>query len=299
MALGRSQLLGYTEGWISIVVNLILFGMKYWVGMRSASVAMVADAWHTLSDTFTSVIIVLSFWLAARPPDKQHPFGHGRMEVIAALIIGTLLVVVGLAFLKESILRLEHYQAAQFTTLAIVVFGVSVLIKEALAQFSYWAGKEIDSQALRADGWHHRSDAIASGLIVVGTLAGRAYWWIDGLLGIFVSGLILYAAFGVLKGAANSILGERPDPRLEEQVRSLINQTAPVVSCVHHLHLHRYGDHVEVTLHVKLPQCMNLEEAHELASRLEEAIRTELNWEPTIHLEPQNDAEERRYRQLR
>jgi cation diffusion facilitator family transporter len=297
MARHRSQLLGYTEGWLSIALNTILFVVKYWAGTQSASVAMVADAWHTLSDTFTSVIILLSFWLAARPPDKNHPFGHGRAEVIAAIIIGTLLAVVGLTFLKESIMRLEHYRAAQFTTLAIAIFGVSVLVKEALAQYSFWAGKEIDSKALLADGWHHRSDAIASGLIVVGALAGSYFWWIDGVMGISVSALILYVTYGILKDAVNSILGERPDPRLEGQLQALITRIAPAASCVHHLHLHRYGDHAELTLHVKLPRRMNLEEAHELATRLEEAIRKELNLEPTIHLEPRKEAEERIRRQ--
>jgi len=291
MALGRPQLLGYTEGWLSVILNTILFGVKIWAGVKSDSVAMVADAWHTLSDTFTSLIIIAGFWLAARPPDKQHPFGHGRAEVISAIIIGTLLAVVAISFLNESVMRLENYQAARFTSLAIVVFGVSVVIKEALAQFSFWAGREIDSRALLADGWHHRSDAIASGLIVAGALAGSYFWWIDGVMGIFVAALILYVTYGVLKGAVSSILGERPDPRLEEQVRTIIKQTTPVASCVHHLHLHRYGEHVELTLHVKLPQQMNLEEAHELASRLEDAIRTELNCEPTIHLEPRDDVE--------
>ncbi len=291
MALGRPQLLGYTEGWLSVILNTILFGVKIWAGVKSDSVAMVADAWHTLSDTFTSLIIIAGFWLAARPPDKQHPFGHGRAEVISAIIIGTLLAVVAISFLNESVMRLENYQAARFTSLAIVVFGVSVVIKEALAQFSFWAGRKIDSRALLADGWHHRSDAIASGLIVAGALAGSYFWWIDGVMGIFVAALILYVTYGVLKGAVSSILGERPDPRLEEQVRTIIKQTTPVASCVHHLHLHRYGEHVELTLHVKLPQQMNLEEAHELASRLEDAIRTELNCEPTIHLEPRDDVE--------
>jgi cation diffusion facilitator family transporter len=291
MALGRPQLLGYTEGWLSIILNTILFGVKIWAGLRSDSVAMVADAWHTLSDTFTSLIIVASFWLAVRPPDKEHPFGHGRAEVIGAIIIGTLLAVVAFTFFTESVSRLENYQAAQFAPRAIIIFGVSVVIKEALAQFAFWAGRKINSRALLADGWHHRSDALASGLIVVGALISSHYWWIDGVLGIFVSALILYVAYSVLKDAVSSILGERPDPRLEEQIRTIITQTTPVASCVHHVHLHRYGEHVELTLHVKLPQQLNLEEAHELASRLEEVIRTELNFEPTIHLEPRHEVE--------
>ncbi|MBE0515995.1 MAG: cation transporter [Methanophagales archaeon] len=290
----KPQQLGYLEGWLSIALNVILFGFKYWAGIKSGSVAMVADAWHTLSDTFTSLIIVVSFVIAARPADKRHPFGHGRAEVIGALIIGTLLTVVGLTFLKESILRLQNYQAAQFATLAIIVFGISMILKEALAEFSLWAGKKIDSRALLADGWHHRSDAIASGLIVIGALSGAYLWWIDGVMGIFVSALILYATYDILKGAVGSLLGEKVDPILEAKIKNLIKTIAPSVSCLHHLHLHRYGDHIELSLHIKLPTEMNLKEAHDLATMLEEAIRIELKVEPTIHVEPLGEPEEAR-----
>ncbi|MBN1454849.1 MAG: cation transporter, partial [Methanomicrobia archaeon] len=254
-------------------------------------VAMIADAWHTMSDTFTSLIILVSFWIAARPADEHHPFGHGRAESVGAIIIGTLLAVIGFMFMKESIMRLLIYQAAQFTPLAIIVFGISVIVKEGLAQFSLWAGKKIDSQALRADGWHHRSDAIASGLIVLGALAGVRLWWIDGVMGIAVSALILYATYSVLKGAVSSIFGEKTDPAIEAKIRTLVLNNAPTASCIHHIHVHRYGDHVELTLHCKLPPEMNLKEAHDLATTMEEAIRKELQVEPTIHIEPLVDSE--------
>ena len=282
----NSQFFGYMEGWLSIGINLLLFGLKFWAGLKSDSVAMVADAWHTMSDTFTSLVIVASFWIAARPADEHHPFGHGRAEAVGTVIIGTLLAVVGFAFLRESILRLQNFHAANFATLALLVFGISVFVKEGLAQFSMWAGRKIHSQALIADGWHHRSDAIASGLIVIGAVAGAYLWWIDGVMGIAVSGLILYATYGIFKNAMDSILGEKPDPKIEEKIKTLVKDIAPSASCLHHVHIHRYGDHVELTLHCKLPYEMNLKEAHELATRVEEAIRDELNVEPTIHIEP-------------
>jgi cation diffusion facilitator family transporter len=282
----KPQRFGYSEGLLSVGINVLLFGLKYWAGIKSGSVAMIADAWHTMSDMFTSLIILVSFWIAARPADEHHPFGHGRAESIGAIIIGTLLAVVGFTFLKESIMRLLIYQAAHFTLLAIIVFGISVVVKEGLAQFSLWAGKKIDSQALRADGWHHRSDAIASGLIVIGALASAHLWWIDGVMGIAVSALILYATYGIFKGAVSSIFGENPDPTIEAKIRTLVQNIAPSASCIHHVHIHRYGDHVELTLHCKLPPEMNLKEAHDLATTVEEAIRKELQVEPTIHIEP-------------
>jgi cation diffusion facilitator family transporter len=287
----KPQRFGYTEGLLSVGINVLLFGLKYWAGIKSGSVAMIADAWHTMSDTFTSLIIVASFWIAARPADEQHPFGHGRAETIGAIIIGTLLAVIGFTFLKESIMRLQHYQAANFAPVAIIVFGISVIVKEALAQFSLWAGRKIQSHALLADGWHHRSDAIASGLIVIGALSGAYLWWIDGVMGIAVSLLIFYVTYGIFKGAVSSILGENPDPKIEAKIKNLVKEIAPAASCLHHVHIHRYGDHVELTLHCKLPYEMNLKEAHDLATNVEEAIRKEMHVEPTIHIEPLVEAE--------
>jgi cation diffusion facilitator family transporter len=123
---------------------------------------MTADAWHTLSDTLTSVVVILGFWISSRLEDEEHPFGHGRAEVIATIIIATLLAVVGINFLKDSIQQLIVQRSASFSTVGLVVFAISVVIKEGLARFSIWAGKKTDSKSLIADGWHHRSDALAS-----------------------------------------------------------------------------------------------------------------------------------------
>jgi cation diffusion facilitator family transporter len=263
--------------------------LKLWVGRAAGSVAMVADAWHTMSDTLTSLVVIAGFWLAARPTDREHPFGHGRAELIGALVIGTMLGLVGFNFLRESWRQLRDHQAVQFGLTAMIVFAVSVLVKEALAQFSIRAGRRVRSQALIADGWHHRSDAFASALIVIGALAGRYFWWVDGVLGILVSLLILYAAVEIVRGSASILMGERPDTELAGRIAGLVAEHTPAISNIHHLHVHRYGDHVEVTLHVTMPEALSLKEAHDLSSILEERIRDTLKVEPTIHLEPRRE----------
>lgn len=286
----QSRNLGYIEGWASVILNTALFGVKFWAGTRFGSVAMIADAWHTLSDTLTSIVVIIGFFIASRPADKGHPFGHGRAEPIGAVIIATLLAVVAVNFLTESIGRLRNFQAATFGLPAIIVFAVSVVLKEALARFSYWAGRKINSPSLKADGWHHRSDAIASALIVVGALFGARLWWIDGVMGILISLLILYATFDILKSAATSLLGEKPTPALEGRLRALIASTSPAATNFHHLHVHSYGEHSELTFHLNFPPEMPLQEAHVHASRVEETVRREMKAEATIHLEP-NGAE--------
>ncbi len=282
----RGPNLGMLEGWISVVLNTLLFGVKFWFGRASGSVSMVADAWHTLSDTLTSVVVIVGFFIMARPADREHPFGHARAEGISAIVIGVLLGVVGGSFLLDSVRRLISFQAAAFSVAAIVVFAVSIVLKEGLAQFAFWAGKKINSRAVTADGWHHRSDAIASALIVVGALFGRSVWWMDGALGIAVSLLILWTAIDIVRGSASPLLGESVDQVTEARVVDAIRTEYPAAQDVHHLHVHRYGRNVELTVHVRLPARMTVEEAHGISQRMERRIHEGLGIVATVHVEP-------------
>jgi cation diffusion facilitator family transporter len=286
----ESLSLGYLEGILSIIINTALFGVKIWIGTRSGSVAMVADAWHTLSDTLTSVVVIIGFWIVARKPDQKHPLGHGRAEAIASVVIAVLLAVVGVNFLVESVNRLRAHASASFSTLGLIVFLGSAVAKEALAKFSMWAGKKISSQSLIADGWHHRSDAIASALIVVGMVASRlggaTLWWIDGALGIAVALLILYASVDIFRASSSILLGEAPDPQIAASVRAIVSEVCGRATDVHHLHVHSYGMHHEITLHFRLPEATTVHESHRIASLVEQTIKATLGYEATVHVEP-------------
>jgi len=189
---------------------------------------------------------------------------------------------------------LHHVQAPHFSHFAVGVFAVSVLLKEGLAKFSLWAGRKINSQALIGDGWHHRSDAIASLLIVIGALFGQSLWWIDGVMGIGVALLILYAAYDVTKNSATVMMGEQVDGELDKKIREVVEEVAPGIKNVHHLHLHRYGSHREVTLHLHMPPDMTVRRAHDIASQIEQALRTTLSLEATVHMEPLHEETSRR-----
>jgi cation diffusion facilitator family transporter len=281
----RTNTLALWEGWLSIIVNTLLFALKYWVGITTASIAIIADAWHTLSDSFTSLVVLWGAKTSARPPDRQHPFGHGRIEVIASVIIGAILATVGLNFLIESIRRLINQEIATYNPFAIAVFAASVILKESLARFSIVSGRKTDSKSLIADGWHHRSDAIASALILIGILLGRYFWWIDGVLGIAVSVVIFWATFDILRISISSLIGERPDAELVTQLRTLITKTVNLDVDLHHLHLHQYGQHKELTFHISLPEELRLREAHKIAHLLETRIHEDLGLETTIHMD--------------
>ena len=282
----KSQKLGYIEGWLSIIVNIFLFGLKYWAGVATGSIAIIADAWHTLTDSISSIIVLIGVKVSSKPADEKHPFGYGRAELIASLIIGVLLAIIAFSFIQQSIEKLENREAVVFGTFAIVVTVISIVSKEALAQFAIWAGKKTGSTVLKADAWHHRSDAISSVIILVGIFLGKYFWWIDGVLGIIVALLIFYATYEIFRDSVNPLLGKTPDENLIKEVNKICQAINATQMEAHHFHIHEYGNHTELTFHINLSNDVSLEDAHIIATKIENSIREKLNIEATIHMEP-------------
>lgn len=278
--------LGYVVGWISIITNIVFFALKMWVGLAVSSVAMIADAWHTIYDSLTSVIVVAGFWASGKPADFKHPFGHGRIEAIAGIIIGTLLGVVGFKFLYSSVSKLVQVQAMLFRYHAVYIFAGSAIVKELLARCSIWAGRKAKLVSLVADGWHHRSDAIASGFIVAGIFMSPWFWWVDGVLGILVSLFILYTAFIVVRESSSGILGEELDAGAEEKIRRAIGEAVPEKIAIHHFHMHRYGGHAELTFHIRISPETHIIKAHTIADIIEKKLKDDLDIDATVHVEP-------------
>ncbi|MFN2312423.1 MAG: cation diffusion facilitator family transporter [Spirochaetia bacterium] len=274
------------EGWTSIVVNTLLFVLKLWVGIVSGSVAIMADAWHTISDSLSSGVLLIGARTAVKPPDREHPFGHGRAELIASISIGVLLGVVGFNFIIEAGERLLAGESAEFGIPAIAVTVISVVAKEALAQFAFFAARSTKSAAMRAEAWHHRSDAITSALILIGILLGSELPWIDAAMALLVAVLLLRLAFEIVKDGALPLLGERPSPDLVSSLRDVADDVSPAIGDIHHLHLHRYGDHVEVTFHICLAGDMTVNASHDIVDLLEKALQERLGIAATVHVDP-------------
>lgn len=280
----ETKKLSYIEGIGSIVINVILFILKYWVGIMTGSIAIIADAWHTLSDSLTSIVVILGAKISSKPADDNHPFGHGRAESVASIIIGVLLFIVGSNFLFDAIQKLKSKEAAVFTMSAIVIFILSVIIKEAMAQFSFWAYRKTKSQSLKADGWHHRSDSIASAVILISIFLGKNHWWVDGIFGIIVSILIAYTAIDIIKEAAQPILGKIPEQEKIDKIIKIAERYN--LHDIHHIHEHSYGTHFEYTMHVYMSNENPLYKAHSIINRFREDLRKELNIETTVNIEP-------------
>ncbi len=278
--------LSYIEGYISIFVNILLFGLKLWAGTISKSVSITADAWHTLSDSISSIVVIWGAKVSKKPADNDHPFGHGRAELIGAFIIGFLLLFVCYEFVIRSIVSITTRSESVFTKCAVIVTIISIIVKEIMARLAIYWGKITNSKSLRADGLHHRSDVLSSLVILVGIFISKYYWWADGVLGLIVSGFILYSAYEIIKDTISSILGESPSKKIIAEMIALGNETAGMDIRMHHIHLHTYGDHIELTLHIYLPANYNLKESHDLCNKLEDAIKDKYGYTSTIHVDP-------------
>ena len=283
---------GIYEGVVSIMANAALFGVKIWAGMVTGSIALIADAWHTLSDSISSIIVVIAAKLSAKKADKEHPFGHGRWEQIATLFIAVFLGIIAWDFLKNSIVQFNNRENVVFGTLAIVVTAASIIVKELLAQYAFYLGRKTDNESVKADGWHHRSDALSSVVVLIGILfakfAGSAnqFWWIDSVLGIIIALMLFYATFEIMKNGITKLLGEEPSQDLIDRITHEIVSLYSSNMEIHHFHIHNYSTHKELTLHIRLNKDFTIKKGHKIATDIENLIKEKFNMTATIHVEP-------------
>ena len=277
---------GYKEGLVSILVNTGLFFLKFWAGIVSGSLALKADAWHTLSDSISSIFVILGTKLSSKKPDEKHPFGHGRWEQFASIFIGFLLGIIAYDFLKDSIIQFRAKESAHFGTIAIIVTIVSILVKEGLAQYAFYLGKKSGNLAVKADGWHHRTDALSSIVVLIGILFKDKFWWIDSILGIIIALMLFYAVYEIIKEAINNLLGEKPSDELIQKIEKIINSIDNSNLQPHHYHIHNYVTHKELTFHIKLDNKMDIDTGHKVATKIENSLYDKLNIMATVHIEP-------------
>ena len=284
-----SSKMGIKQAVVSVIVNLVLFFVKLWAGVVSGSLALIADAWHTLSDSITSVVVIIGIKLSRKKPTASHPFGYGRWELITALICGIILAVVAYEFTTDAIERLKTQKAANFGLIAIVVTSISIAVKEILAQYAFWVYRKTGLLTMKAEGWHHRSDALSSIPVLVGILIGRyfgeQFWWMDAVLGIIVAMSLVWASYEIIKSAIKRLLGEKIPPELEQQIKTYICENFGDYY-THHFHIHPYGEHRELTFHLHVDGNETVEQSHRLATQIEHALKEHFHLESTIHIEP-------------
>ena len=232
---------GITQGWISIFTNLTLFIVKLFYGFISNSIALIADAFHTLSDMASSAVVVFGFKMASKPADKEHPFGHGRAETIAAFTISILIGFAGFEFIKTSITRFIVDEIIEISRMLFVIVIITIILKECLARLSLSLAEKIQSNTLRADGIHHRSDMFSSLLVLVafgGVQLG--YPKMDALMGLAVGLMMIYSAYKIVRSTIDDLLGKPMDSKTVHQITTIAKEVE-VLSNVHDIIIHTYG----------------------------------------------------------
>lgn len=283
---------------IGSAVNAVLIVLKFIAGIFGKSSAMIADAVHSLSDFITDVIVLVFVKIAGKPRDKGHDYGHGKFETFATMIIGLLLSLAGVGLLANGIdlviKSCNGHTLERPTMLALVIAVVSILSKEWLYRFTAAKGREVNSQAVVANAWHHRSDAISSAGTLVGVAGamflGDSWRILDPVAAIVVSLFIIKSGYDIMKPSVNELLESSLPEAQETEIRQLVLGVPGIIS-VHNLRTRRIGNGIAVDMHAKMDGSISLTEAHSLASAAEMAIRGRFgaNAIINIHMEPVTD----------
>lgn len=280
---------GYLEAIVSIIGNIFLFFVKITLAFLVNSIGLAADAIHSLSDVSTSGIVIFGFKIAKKQPDRRHPFGHGRAEYIATLIIAVLLIAVGFSFIQQSINRILHAEPLTNPDLAIItaiIILITVIGKELMARYSTILAKIIDSEMLHADAWHHRTDAISSIVVFIGIIGSYfGYPILDAFFGIIVSCIIIYIGIILIKKTSDHLIGTSPKKEDIQHLNKLV-ESIPQVTGIHSIYVHDYGQVKILTFHAEMNGKLSLDEAHKIADAMEEKIRKNTYFFPIIHVEP-------------
>lgn len=285
----------YRVTFIGGVVNLLLLVFKFVAGFVGHSAAMIADAVHSLSDFVTDIVVIVFVRISSKPVDSSHSYGHGKYETLATAIIGIVLFGVAVGILvggvKEILFVVRGGTLEKPGTIALVAAVVSIVLKEAIYRYTVYKGKGIDSQALVANAWHHRSDAFSS----IGTLlgiggamfAGAKWRVLDPLAAIVVSVFIAKVAVNVLKGSLDELLEHSLPASVEEEIRSVI-LSVDGVNSPHHLRTRRVGYNYAIDVHIRMDGGMTLTEAHQKTSVVERLLKERFGAGTyvSIHTEP-------------
>ena len=278
---------GVLGGAVGIVVNLILVAIKVSVGLITGSIAITADGFNNLSDAASSIITIAGFKLSNMPADKEHPFGHGRIEYISSLIVSFLVILVGLEFVKSSAIRIFNPSKVDFEIIPFILLIVSILLKLWLAGFNRYIGNKIDSKALKAAAVDSLGDVFASTCVSISFLASKfTNFPIDGYVGVVVALIIVYSGVSLVKETLNPLLGEAPDPELVKELESLI-LSYPHISGIHDLIIHNYGPgRCMASVHAEIPSDMDIMEIHNIIDKAEREISQKLELYLVIHMDP-------------
>lgn len=279
---------------VGICLNILLFLFKYIAGVLSGSVAITADAFNNLSDAFSSFISLIGFLFSEKKPDLEHPFGHGRFEYIAGLLISLAILLMGFELLKSSISKILHPENVESSALIFVILLLSIIVKLYMAFYNRRIGDAIQSTAMKATATDSFSDAIATLFVLLSTiLAHFTSLQIDGISGVLVSLFILYAGISAAKETINPLLGLAPDINFVNEIKEIV-LSHTMIEGIHDLIVHDYGPgRCMISLHAEVPGNQDIFHLHDEIDCIERELKDKLHCDAVIHMDPiETDNEE-------
>lgn len=278
---------GMLSSGVGIACNLLLFGVKYIIGTLSGSISVISDAFNNLSDGASCIVTMIGYRVAAKPADKGHPFGHGRMEYLTSLIIAAVIFLMGFELLKSSADRLFHPAEVTFGIVMVISLIASILLKLWMSAFNTKLGKRVDSPVMLATAQDSRNDVIATAAALIGLTASLfTSFPVDGIMGIAVSVFIIRAGFGIVKDTVDDLLGKPVDRELVRKIKDIVMADDRILG-VHDLVVHNYGPGKMIaSCHAEASSEEKFEEIHELVDSIERDIGDRLGIMMTIHMDP-------------
>lgn len=278
---------GVLASGVGIACNVLLSLAKMMVGMLMHSVSVMADAFNNLSDAGSSIIGLVGVKMAEKPADEDHPFGHGRIEYVAALIVAFLVIEVGFTFFKDSISKIRHPEELRFQMVSIVILGMSILVKLWLGMFNKKLGKKIDSQVMMATAADSLGDVIATAATVVSILFWKVTGInIDGFVGLGVSLVVMWAGIGIARDTLEPLIGEATTPEDYRRIKKFVEKYDGIMGS-HDLIVHNYGPGRSMaSIHAEVPNNVSIEVSHEIIDRIERDAAKELGIFLVIHMDP-------------
>lgn len=284
---------GVLSGGVGIFLNICLFLGKLFAGLFSGSIAIMADAFNNLSDAGSSFITMLGFKLASAKPDREHPYGHGRIEYVSGLMVSILILLMAVELIQSSVKKIFHPEPMTTSTITIVILVASILVKLYMMCYNRKLGKELQSSAMEATAKDSLSDMVSTGVVLMCTLLYQFSGMnLDAYCGILVGIFIFYTGVTALIDTINPLLGQAPDPEFVEKIEEIIGRE-PAILGSHDLVVHDYGPgRVMVSLHAEVSASGDMLETHDMIDNVERTLEEELGCPATIHMDPVADDDE-------
>lgn len=272
---------------VGIFCNVLLFSVKLTIGLILSSLAVTADAFNNLSDAASSIISFIGVKMAGKPADAEHPFGHGRIEYIAALIVSFLVIEVGFTFFKSSISKILHPEEISFDLVPFVILILSILVKLWMAFFNNKLGKRIDSKVMLATAADSLGDVITTSATVLSIIICHfTSINVDAIAGLIVSAIVIWPGISIAKDTLEPLIGERVPAELYQKITDIVESYDGIVG-THDLIVHNYGPNRSMaTIHAEVPNDINIDVSHEIIDKIERDVKKDLNILLVIHMDP-------------